>query len=278
MKATFSSRSKKVQSRHSDCSSIKQYQQQQQQHQRSSTDSVEKCTTECQTAFTTPSPSIDNANDKLKTTSQSSPKVSLMNDFADEVMSPSPATIKIPSQKNPQNGLEVDGVVGVAVDHRVEAIRNKLDKSKYNDDADLLDGYLKSGTGSDHSNDSDLVDSFDLGHERMTLTETAEEDSSTEVTPCIPQEEQQQEQGNTDCKVNDDVDSVDLIMERFKDLKTKCESKYRIDAEAAKTSDGRTNPVAKTLTNMDHEGLAVLIGEGTIPFSGGGVSSAFSEL
>ena len=200
-----------------------------------------------------------------------------MNDFADEMMSPSPATIQIPSQKNPQNGLELDGVVDVAVDRRVEAIRNKLDKTKYNDDADLLDGYLKSGTGSDHSNDSDLVDSFDLGHERMTLTEAAEEDSSTEVTPCIPQEEQ--EQGNTDCKVNDDdVDSVDLIMERFKDLKTKCESKYRIDAETAKTSDGRTNPVAKTLTNMDHEGLSVLIGEGTIPFSGGGVSSAFSEL
>ena len=53
-----------------------------------------------------------------------------MNDFADEMMSPSPATIQIPSQKNPQNGLELDGVVDVAVDRRVEAIRNKLDKLK----------------------------------------------------------------------------------------------------------------------------------------------------
>lgn len=251
LRSTAASRSKDIQSRESHTPTVAK--------QSSATESdLKLARSACQTS---------QSDRKNESNTRTSTKISLMSDFMSEVVT----TIEIPSDEHTQDGNDVLSMSpDTKIDSRVERIRSELERTKLKPGAeeDLLDGYLHC----DSEQSCDLIDSFD-----MAASESINENSSGTAAPIslhidnLPSEDRPFSDKTTN-------ESFDSVTEHFrKHNKSNSELALRRNqAQSFESSDGRTNPVAKTLSNMDASDVVYEEAERT--FSCGGNSSAFSEL
>ncbi len=198
-----------------------------------------------------------------------SPKIALMDDFAGEVDAAS-GMLNENNSRNSKNNIGSNP----KIDPRNESIRSKPLISKIASggaEEGLPNTYHISDEGVQNS---DLGDSFDL-----TLSNPSNKYSVEVATPVAVQIENFPNKKSPSSEKKKSDDSFDSVTEHFrKHQESKDEMALRRNqAKSFEWSDGRTNPVAKTLSQMDAR-VDIVQDEMKKSFSGGGSLSAFSEL
>ena len=202
----------------------------------------------------------------------SSPKIALMDDFAGEV----DAASGMLNENNSRDSKNNIGTIGPNPKFnpgnenvRIKSVIAKV--ASGGTEEDLPDTYRKSDEGVQNS---DLGNSFDL-----TPSDPSNKYSIEVGTPMAVQIENFPKKQSPSSEKKKSDDSFDSVTEHFrKHQESKDEMLLRRNqAKFFERSDGRTNPVAKTLSQMD-TGVDVVQDEIKKSFSGGGSLSAFAEL